>query len=655
MRAALTLAALVTLAAVGGARAHAPAAPSQPDEVALRYYATQKQPERVEAEIRRLRRGFPNWQPPADLWTAEPAGADEEPYWALLNAGRFVDLRATLAARARTEPAWRPSRTLADALGRRELRIEALALAKATRWVDLARLGDRRRPEIDGADPELGWAVAEAMGRTERAPEAFALMRRVVEFPTATPEQRRVTVLRAMAFLPMADAERLAALCRAGDLDTIRIDRIRGRMSAVLHDEADIAVAADDLATFESYAEASQDANQPGLVAWYAFNRRDYPTALTWFKRAIAHGGDAMVAHGLAHTLRRLGLRREAEDVAYAWREPLVNNALLFIDLLEADLTKAVPPAIEPERLLRYAQVTAATASGEGAQALAWYAYNTCQFDTALTWFQRAMAWFPKEATAYGYALTLRRTHRQREFVEVVNRYDGLFPKVVDLLFQPPSDNPMPCEVQAARPAATPAPASAYLNLSALPSATSGQAAPSRTGYVPQPDELGGSAAAAPPTIRRNEFPIAVLMENDLRAAPTGVERRGGELRWPTRAIGRPSTIARRVPGVGPMPYERFGFSLLPAWNGTDAPSRPSAADRPAPLGSLWSDEQTRAIPAAATVPAAPSRPGTGSAAARGTPPGAALDVGRTGSIRPGADARPISASLLAPIRRLVP
>ena len=155
-----------------------------------------------------------------------------------------------------------------------------------------------------------------------------------------------------------------------------------------------------------------------------------------------------MIAHGLAHTLRMLGMKREAEEVSYAWREPLVNNAILFIDLLERDFTKEQPPFIEPERVSRYAQVVVKTESGEGAQALAWYAYNTCQYPQALRWFERAVAWLPKEATVYGYALSLQRMHRAREFRDVVNRYDGLFPKVVQLAFddgrRPPPPPPGP-------------------------------------------------------------------------------------------------------------------------------------------------------------------------------------------------------------------
>lgn len=593
MRVALMLA--IGAAGLIQAAAAEPRSPDWSDEVALRYYASQKQADRVEAEMGRLRRRYARWQPPADLWTAEPGGEDEEAFWDLLAAGRLAEMHLALAERARAEPGWKPSTQLANNLAQRELRIEALALAKSSRWIELAALADSRRNEIEAGDAELGWATAEAWGRTERGPAAYALLKRMMESPRLSPEERRVSVLRAMTFLSMGDVDRLVALGLPGDFDAIRIDLIRGRISAVLHDEAGQSVLAEDLSIYEAYADNAADANEPALVAWHAFKRRDFPVALSWFKRAISRGGDAMVAHGLAHTLRQLGLRREAEDVAYAWREPLVNNLLLFIDLLEADLTREDPPVIEPGRLMRYAQVTAATASGEGAQALAWYAYNNCQFDTALEWFRRAVAWFPKEATVYGYALTLRRMRQQRTFIEVVNRYDGLFPKVVDLLFQAPGAYTMPCEQAPAKVAALPvsaAQASGYLDLATRPEPVVA-AGLARRGRVPGPGDVAGVGAATP-QVRRSDFPVAVLMENDLRVAPSGrPDTAIGELRWPDRLIGRPPTIARRVPGAGPMPYEHFGFSLKPAWNGEDAPSAPTAAEKPAPIGTVWADERS--------------------------------------------------------------
>lgn len=599
MRTALILAALLAAAPAALAPAAAETG-AKPDETALRYYASQHQRARVEAETERLRRHHPGWQPPADLWTARAGGEDEDGLWDLLGAGRDADLAAALAARARAEPGWTPSPALQAALSARALRQSCLSLAKAGRWPDLATLAAGRAADIAAADAEVVWAVAEAYGRTERAEKAYDLLHGAIASGRFGPEERRVSLLRAMQILPMADVDRLAALGEDGYRDAIRVDLIRGRIGAVLHDEAGQAVSAPDLAAFEAYAEAAPDPDQAALVAWLAFKRRDLPTALAWFKRAVARGGDAMVAHGLAHTLRLLGRRRDAEDVAYAWRGPLVNNSLLFIDLLETDLTRAAPPAIEPERLRRYAEVTLATASGEGAQALGWYAYNRCQFDTALGWFRRAVAWYPKEATVYGYALSLRRTRQERTFLEVVNRYDGLFPRVVDLLFQTAAARPMPCEAPQARAArAEPAASPAYLELA-------GAAA---RGRVPSPDAIAADRPPAAPAIRRSDFPVAVLMENDLRAAPTGSPV--AEEHWPGRPRGRTPTVARRVPGVGPMPYERYGFSLLPAWNGSEQASQPSAAESPAPRGTLWADEQAARAGAEPGGPADREAPAT--------------------------------------------
>ncbi len=198
------------------------------------------------------------------------------------------------------------------------------------------------------------------------------------------------------------------------------------------------------------------------------------------------------------------------------------------------------------------------------------------------------MAWYPKEATVYGYALALQRAGQQRAFVDLVNRYDGLFPRVVGLLFSPRSDRPSPCDAPAPRPAET-APRSAYLDLA--PRVEPGLR-PEPRGRVPQPDTLEAPSA---PVVRRSDFPVAVTPENELRAAPTGSPFSAVALA-PSRPAGRLPTTARRVPGVGPMPYERYGFSLLPAWTGETGPSIPSAAERPAPLGSLWSAMQ--AVPA---------------------------------------------------------
>ena len=175
-----------------------------------------------------------------------------------------------------------------------------------------------------------------------------------------------------MAILRMKDVEELIAMAKVdsrgrNELDVIAIDITRGRISAYLHDERSEPIPEAELKSFEDYARKDKDPNQPGLAAWYYYKNKVFTQALEWFKFALESGGDSMIAHGLAHSLRELGMYRETEEVAYAWREPLVNNAILFIDILERDLTREIPTFIEPERLLRYAQVTMDNAAGEGA------------------------------------------------------------------------------------------------------------------------------------------------------------------------------------------------------------------------------------------------------------------------------------------------
>ena len=442
-----------------------PAGPATPrhrvDETALRYYASLGRRDRVEAEIRRLAVIDPAWHAPADLYATHKGRDDEGPLWALYQQNRLADIDRAVALRQVAEPDWKPSEDLQAKIRTKVLRAKVMALAKAEQWHAIVE--SFRESGIGWAknDAEALWVIAEAYAHENDCSEAYVVYRQIMTGHD-DPAERRATVEFAIRLIPMVMVEKLIAMGHTdasghGEFEPIEIDITRARISAFLHDEQAKAVTEDELKRFEDYVHDVANPDEPGLVAWYGYKRADYALALDWFKLSLSHGGDAMIAHGLAHTLRVLGMKREAEEVSYAWRGPLVNNSILFIDLLERDFTKEQPPFIEPERVARYAQVTVQTESGEGAQALAWYAYNTCQYPLALRWFERAVAWLPKEATVYGYALALQRMHKAKEFRDVVNRYDGLFPKVVQLAFddgrRPP---PPPCEANPGQPSAPP-------------------------------------------------------------------------------------------------------------------------------------------------------------------------------------------------------
>ncbi|MFO1115912.1 MAG: hypothetical protein U1E28_09530 [Beijerinckiaceae bacterium] len=590
-----------------------------PDESALRYYAQLGQMERVNTEIERLVRLYPGWTPPLDLFNGEPPGnPDEDVYWELFAADKIDELRAAMDARKKEEPNWQPSRDLANKLRRKELRTRIMNFWKEGRLQDLVDYVKADGYNADDADVEMLWTVAEAFAKTKQNQEAVAAYLSILKSGADQPA-RLATIQKAMASLRMNDVEKLIASGRVdstgrSEFAPIMVDIVRARISAYLHDERVEKIPANELAVFQEYAKGASDPNQPGLVAWYYYKTKAYREALDWFKLSLERGGDAMIAHGLAHTLRELDMRRETEEVAFAWREPLVNNLILFIDILERDLTLEFPPYVEPDRLARYAKVTMDVASGEGAQALAWYAYNSCQYDVAEQWFQRAVAWFPKEATVYGYALTLRKLKRDKIYWDLMNRYDGLFAKVLEIIFPDGMYHPpTPCDeianqklrptqqsvggyvVPGAYPAAPPA------GVPFQPGLTAAQAA----GYSPYGQQAqmpsGYRQQVETPKIDRKLFPVAVDPENPLRfsAAALAPSRtpsqfvpaaaQGPLQREPFR--GPYPLVAGRVPGVGPMPYERYGFALLPGWNGTTKPTSPTYAAQIAPAGTLWATE----------------------------------------------------------------
>jgi hypothetical protein len=585
------------------------------DESALRFYASRNQTDRVNAEIKRLERLYPGWRPPEDLYNTAPLGGpDEQVLWDLFGADRLEDLQAAIEVRQKAEPGWQPSADLEQKFQRKKARRKIAALRKDGQWEDLVDFVKANGLGDEG-DLDLAWTVAEAYTKVKQPGNALAVYKTILG-GKANPEQRAATIQKAIATLRMGDVETLIAMGRKDPLgrsefDNILPDIARARISAFLHAEREEPVSPADMKAFEEQATKADDANQPALAAWYYFKRRDYNQALTWFKLSVERGGDAMVAHGLANTLKELGLLREAEEVAYAWRESLANNAILFIDILETQLTKEVPPYIEPERLTRYAQVTSETASGEGAQALAWYAYNSCQFDVAAQWFQRALAWFPKEGTAMGYALSMQRQAKRKEMLEIINRYDGLFPSVVGLLFPDElARAPTPCETSPGARQAGNASAQAQIFSGAttgqrflVPTGPGGNARDPRLnrGFGSVPSPQGGAVTGAPPPIDRKEFPVSTAPENPFRFAATRTESGERNPSPASPAIGLAYArepfagpwplIAGRVPGVGPMPYERYGFELLPGYNGITKASWPPASAQIAAAGTLWSQD----------------------------------------------------------------
>ena len=550
------------------------------DESALRYYAAQGQAQRVEAEARRLSEMNPGWSMPEDIWSARLPMGDEEPLWALFTAGDLDRLKRAIAQRQTAEPGWLPSDDLLRKLKFKELREVILGKAAKSQWFHICDLAAEQLKRGISNDAELSWIVAEGYARCDRKAEAKAILSRVLQRSTDANE-RRTTILKALALSPMRDVEELLEMGRkneggASEFADLANDLTRGRILAILRGEREEAIDPAQLAAFEASAEIGQGSEAAELVAWLALRENRLDAALKWFQLARARSGDPSSAHGLAQTLWRLGKVREAEDIAFNSRESVPANMILFIDMFESQLTKAAVQPLEADRLIRYAKVTLEARSGEGAQALGWYAYKSCQFQTALDWFRRASAWLPRETTILGHAISLQRLKKQRDYMELVNRYDGLFPTVVGLAFKDGSE---------AIGGACSGPDKREQPLSLEASNRKGKRSATQ---VPQPGNVSDQRVDGRQPIKVKDFPIAVAPANPLRfPEPAGSKTKLTAAR-PPDADQRP-LLARRVSGVVAMPYEQPDLKLSPGWNGESLPSTAPSVDSAPALGTVAS------------------------------------------------------------------
>ncbi|WP_128255805.1 hypothetical protein [Falsirhodobacter deserti] len=141
---------------------------------ALRYYIQQNNQPAIEAEIRRLRSAFPDWQPPADLnalnTSADP-GAETDRIYQLIAAGDVEGAQRALDAARTTHTDWTPP---ADMLA-------LLDTATAQRQFDAAVSTDPARAvQIARTTPALTqcdrinnvWRLAEAQERAGEPDQA---------------------------------------------------------------------------------------------------------------------------------------------------------------------------------------------------------------------------------------------------------------------------------------------------------------------------------------------------------------------------------------------------------------------------------------------------------------------------------------------------
>lgn len=420
------------------APAPAPTPPGQKppavDESALRYFASQGDTRRMEAELARLRALYPEWQPPVDLTAPAASGdAELERMWKLFAEGKIGEVRAAIAKRAASEPDWRAPDDLVAQLDAAEAGQRLVNASNARQWEQVIRIGTETPALLTCANVDALWRVADAFvqtGKPERARDAFAY----VLTNCNTPGERVGTMQKALATLPEAMTEAMLAQERESEFSSIRDELARRRIGRAAED-AKLTVSADDLRRVETLANAATTPDDAILLGFYSLRRNDPAKAETWFRTALARNGGAKAAEGAVLAFGANSKYAEAEALGAQWLEAGPANRKAYLDVATSLLTQEPPPKLDRAVVERIAKTIGADRYAPGAAALGWYAYNSGQTASAESWFETALGWDRSyEPAAYGLALARQRLRDQAGLRQVMAEWGKRSERIATLL-----------------------------------------------------------------------------------------------------------------------------------------------------------------------------------------------------------------------------
>ncbi len=415
----------------------------QVDESALRYFASQGDTRRVNAEIARLRALYPNWNPPSDLSQLSSGGGQVpvdpiiDRLWNLYREDKIAEVRAAIAERQSSDPNWQPPQDLLTALESVEARRRLTNASDAGQWRTVLSVATETPALLTCANVDVMWRVAEAFAKTDqldRSRDVYTYL--LTNCPN--PGERLATLQKALSLLPDNQiAELLRYERKTGaeidNFDSIRDELARRRVEAASNDGRTTATP-EDLAAVERLARSSDEAGPVLVLGWYNYHHDNPARALDLFKTALDRKGGPKAAEGYAMSLRALERLVEAEAFAYEWREQAPENMKVYLDIATALLSQDPPPRLDARVVARIVPVVTGQRFPDGAQALGWYSYNTNQFQTARDWFRQALSWkADDEPSAYGQALSTQRLNDRAGFNAIVAQWRGRSERIADL------------------------------------------------------------------------------------------------------------------------------------------------------------------------------------------------------------------------------
>ena len=132
-------------------------------------------------------------------------------------------------------------------------------------------------------------------------------------------------------------------------MNSVRLDLIRQKLGDAAAGKAGPEASQSEIDTLAAHARNANDRNDQQLLGWFAYSRKDFVQAESWFTMALQPGPDPKAAEGLVLTLRGAGKIADAQKFAvqYAGLGPL--NRKLMIEVLTAALSDPAATPLAPD------------------------------------------------------------------------------------------------------------------------------------------------------------------------------------------------------------------------------------------------------------------------------------------------------------------
>lgn len=404
-----------------------------PDVFALRFYAKEGENERYKLELQRLQRMYPGFTPPENL--LQDTAALEQGLWDLYGEGDVDALLARIEEIKRSDETWQPSEALSNELARISART---TLMNAYRDFDTNRVKEIANENpllINPDDPEVVWAVAETFANEKDYKSAFEAYTFAVQ-SAQNSEVRAGALQKAAQNLTTEDAGALyqIALVQFQEENADRsLDIGFARGLTIRANQYGTGFPAEYIDTINLYMQQSMENNMLSdieVLSWTLYNQRQYLPALALFQRSLEIRPDPKTVEGILLSLKELDRVEEAQPIATQWRTASADIAALYLNLWAPVLLTETPQSLSPEFLQTFALTTNDVSSGEGAEALGWYAYNVKQYKAADAWFQKAIEWDLTETAVLGRLYTAIAVKDEPLFDQIKAAYSITYPKV---------------------------------------------------------------------------------------------------------------------------------------------------------------------------------------------------------------------------------